>query len=50
MIKHLDVVEGLKKIPSNSIDCIILDPPYNIGKNYGNNITKLEINKYVIWA
>ena len=50
MIKHSDVVEGLKKIPSESIDCIILDPPYNIGKDYGNNITKLEINEYVTWA
>ena len=50
MIKHSDVVEGLKKIPSESIDCIILDPPYNIGKDYGNNTTKLEINEYVTWA
>ena len=33
MIKHTDVVEGLKQIQSESVDCIILDPPYNIGKD-----------------
>lgn len=50
MIYHIDVVEGLKKVKSNSVDCIILDPPYNIGKNYGNNKTKLEMSEYVSWA
>jgi site-specific DNA-methyltransferase (adenine-specific) len=30
-----DCVEGLKKIPDNSVDCIITDPPYGI--NYVSN-------------
>lgn len=50
MIYHCDVVEGLRKLESNSVDCIILDPPYNIGKDYGNNRTKLEMDDYVSWA
>jgi site-specific DNA-methyltransferase (adenine-specific) len=50
MIYHTDVIEGLKKVKSDSVDCIILDPPYNIGKNYGNNKTKLEMSEYVLWA
>jgi site-specific DNA-methyltransferase (adenine-specific) len=50
MIKHMDVVEGLKKIQSESVDCIILDPPYNIGKKFGNNKTKLSTPEYVAWA
>ena len=50
MIKHMDVVEGLKKIQSESVDCIILDPPYNIGKNYGNNKTNLQTSEYISWA
>ena len=50
MIYCTDVVVGLRQIESNSVDCIILDPPYNIGKNYGNNKTSLEITEYVSWA
>ena len=40
-------VDGMKKIQSSSIDCIICDPPYNIGKDFGTNKTKKEISKYV---
>ena len=47
MIIHSDVVEGLKKIDSESVDCVILDPPYNIGKDYGNNQTRLQMIDYI---
>jgi len=50
MIHCKDVVEGLKEIESESVDCIILDPPYNIGKDYGNNRTNLQTSEYVEWA
>lgn len=41
-MSKIDIYEGdaLKKflsIPSNTIDLIIADPPYNLGKDYGNN-------------
>ena len=45
-----DAVEGLKKLPSNSCDIIIIDPPYNIGKNFGNNNDKRELNEYIKWC
>jgi len=32
-----DAVELLKEIPNNSIDLVVADPPYNLGKDYGNN-------------
>ena len=34
-----DCIEGLKKLPDNSIDIIITSPPYNLGNNHhtGNN-------------
>jgi site-specific DNA-methyltransferase (adenine-specific) len=32
-----DALEALKLIESESVDLIIADPPYNLGKNYGNN-------------
>ena len=50
MIYCMDVIDGLKKLESNSVDCMIIDPPYNLGKNYGNNKTNLEIAEYVSWA
>ncbi|MDR1290037.1 MAG: site-specific DNA-methyltransferase [Planctomycetaceae bacterium] len=31
-----DSISEMKKFPSESIDLIIADPPYNLGKEYGN--------------
>lgn len=39
-IKHEDCVEGMKNIQNETIDIIICDPPYNIGKDFGNNSDK----------
>lgn len=45
-----DTLKELKKLPSGSCDIIIADPPYNIGKNFGNNIDKRELNEYIEWS
>ena len=34
-IHHLDCIEGMKTLESESVDIIIADPPYNIGKDFG---------------
>ena len=31
-------------------DIIIADPPYNIGKDFGNNSDQMEINCYIKWV
>ena len=31
-IQHIDCFEAFKKIPENTIDLIIADPPYNLSK------------------
>ena len=41
-MSKIDIYEGdanklFKNVPDNTIDLIIADPPYNLGKNYGNN-------------
>ena len=38
-IQNVDVLKGLRLLPSNSIDLIITSPPYNLGKQHhtGNN-------------
>ena len=45
-----DAVQELRKLPTESCDVIIIDPPYNIGKDFGNNIDKREIGEYVAWC
>jgi site-specific DNA-methyltransferase (adenine-specific) len=45
-----DAVLELKKLPSESCDVVVIDPPYNIGKNFGNNFDKRELNEYVSWC
>ena len=35
---HLgDFIEAVKGLPDESVDIVIADPPYNIGKDFGNN-------------
>lgn len=46
-----DSLEILKNIKNSSIALIFADAPYNIGKNFGNNIDKWEnLNNYIIWC
>ena len=48
-INNLDVIEGLQKLNSKSVDIIIADPPYNIGKDFGVAIKK-DLNEYLSWS
>jgi site-specific DNA-methyltransferase (adenine-specific) len=45
-----DAVQELRKLPDESCDVVIIDPPYNIGKDFGNNIDKRELGEYVEWC
>lgn len=45
-----DCLKGLKKLDAESADIVIADPPYNIGKNFGNNKDNMPLNDYVSWA
>jgi DNA modification methylase len=50
--KRLEILSGdaileMKKIASNSIDLIIADPPYNLGKDYGNDSDSKEFEDYI---
>jgi DNA modification methylase len=33
-----DAAAELSRLPDASVDLVIADPPYNLGKNYGNNV------------
>ena len=52
MLYQGDCLALLKKLKSNSIDCIFADPPFNLGKNYGSNkvTDQLPEEKYLEWT
>ncbi len=50
VIYNEDCIQGMKKINSNIVDIIICDPPYNIGKDFGNDSDKQDMNTYLEWC
>lgn len=42
-----NTLDILKKIPENSVDLLIADPPYNLGKDYGNNHDMKGFDEYL---
>ena len=49
-IKIGDALKLFKQIDGNSIDLIIADPPYNLGKDYGNNHDLKEYTEYLAFS
>ena len=45
-----DVIEILKKIPSNSVDMTFADPPFNLNKSYNVYSDDKEVMEYVKWC
>ena len=44
-----DALVGMARIPDGAIDLLIADPPYGLGKDYGNDSDKLESARYLHW-
>ncbi len=42
----MDCLEGLRKLPDKSVDLAFIDPPYNVGKDYGVSKDNLSDEKY----
>ncbi len=45
-----DALAELHDIPSETIDLIIADPPYNLGKDYGNDSDNQSFEDYLIFS
>ncbi|MCH7662283.1 MAG: hypothetical protein IH859_00225, partial [Chloroflexi bacterium] len=45
-----DCLEWLSKIPSDCVDFVFVDPPYNLGKAYLGYEDDLEIRDYFTWC
>ena len=50
IVVNEDCIEGMQKLQDNSADIIICDPPYNIGKDFGNNSDKQKMDDYLLWC
>lgn len=46
----IDCIEGMKKISDNTVHTIVADPPYNIGKDFGNDSDKQDMKEYLKWS
>ena len=46
----LSATAGLARIPDGSVDLMIADPPYGLGKDYGNDSDKLDTAAYLSWT
>ena len=45
-----DALTGMARIPDASIDLILTDPPYNLGKDYGNSSDQQSACDYLAWT
>ena len=45
-----DCLAILPTLPDNSAQIVIADPPYNIGKDFGNDSDKQPMEEYLAWS
>ena len=45
-----DALAGLARIPDGAVDLILTDPPYNLGKDYGNDSDQQSAAAYLDWT
>lgn len=50
IVLNIDALEGIKQIKDHSIDLIIADPPYGLGKDYGNDSDKKPKKEFLKWT
>lgn len=49
IIFNQDVMCGFKKIPNNTVDLALIDPPYNLSIKYGKFRDNKDKDEYLIW-
>lgn len=45
-----DSIKKLQDVQTNSVDLIVADPPYNLGKNYGNGSDSQNFEDYIMFT
>lgn len=49
-VYNIDVINLLKQLPDNSIDCIYADPDYNVGRKYNDRSYTKSFQEYIGWC
>lgn len=49
-IQNGDAITLLKELPDEAVDLLIADPPYNLGKDYGNNHDLKSFDEYIAFS
>ncbi len=47
---QMDALAGMSLIPDQSIDLVVADPPYGLGKDYGNDSDKQSPTEFLNWT
>ncbi|TKJ30879.1 MAG: site-specific DNA-methyltransferase [Chloroflexi bacterium B3_Chlor] len=45
-----DCVKGMSLLPDETVDLVFADPPYNLGKDFGNSQMRLSDEEYEEWS
>jgi site-specific DNA-methyltransferase (adenine-specific) len=48
-VENIDGLQGIRRIPDASVDLVIADPPYGLGKDYGNDSDRKSPEKFLNW-
>jgi site-specific DNA-methyltransferase (adenine-specific) len=49
-VLQMDALAGITLIPDQSIDLVVADPPYGLGKDYGNDSDKQSPTEFLNWT
>jgi site-specific DNA-methyltransferase (adenine-specific) len=50
LLYNEDALTGIERVADASVDLVIADPPYGLGKDYGNDSDRLGANEYLAWS
>jgi site-specific DNA-methyltransferase (adenine-specific) len=50
LLYNEDALTGIARVADASVDLVIADPPYGLGKDYGNDSDRLGTHEYLAWS
>jgi site-specific DNA-methyltransferase (adenine-specific) len=50
LLYNEDALTGMERVADASVDLVIADPPYGLGKDYGNDSDRLGVHEYLAWS
>lgn len=50
LLYNEDALRGIARVADESVDLVIADPPYGLGKDYGNDSDRLGADEYLDWS